>query len=98
MEKAIKIVLIIFTVLVGFLVLSSVLGLISNLFNFLEENYTAILVVVAITSGLILLTTDKVESPSLKSTAGIFFFIALLNLVGVFVGNLIDKGIGSFFK
>ncbi|MBG6110799.1 putative tellurium resistance membrane protein TerC [Flavobacterium sp. CG_9.10] len=98
MEKSIKIILIIFAVLVGLLVLSSVLGLISNLFNFLRENYTAIFVIVAVISGLILLTADKVESTGLRSTAVLLFFISLLNLVGILIGSFIEQGIESFFK
>jgi hypothetical protein len=98
MEKSIKIILIIFAVLVGSLVLSSVLGIISNLFNVLRENYTAILVVVALISGLILLKADNVESTGLRSTAGLLFFISLLNLLGILIGSFIERGIGSFFK
>lgn len=98
MENSFKIILVIFGILVGLLVLSSVLGVISNLLTFLEDNYTAILVVVAIIFGLILLTADKVESTDLRSAAGLIFFLAVLNLLGILIGSFIERGIGSIFK
>lgn len=98
MEKSIKIVLIIIAVLVGLLVLSSVLGLISNLFNFLEKNQTTILVVVAITSGLLLFMTEREDNSGLRSIAFLLLFFSIINLIGGFVGNLIEQVVGLFFK
>jgi small-conductance mechanosensitive channel len=98
MENSVKVILVILAIVVGLLVLSSVLGVVLNLFNFLDENYIAVLVVVAAISGLILLSADKVESPSLRTTGGFIFVLALLNLVGVLIGSFIERGIGSFFK
>lgn len=97
MEKAFKTLLIILAVLVGLLILSFVFNLISTVFAFIEDNYIVILVVVAVISGLLLLISDDKDS-GIQTIAGFSLFIAVINLIGSFIGNLMEKGIGSFFK
>ncbi|MFT6730272.1 MAG: hypothetical protein ACJA1H_001594 [Glaciecola sp.] len=98
MEKAFRILVIIIVVSVGLFLLSFVLGFISDVLYFINDNYTLIVGIVAAISGLIFLASDKEDNSSASNIAVGVFIISGITLVGIFVGYLMEQGIASLFK
>lgn len=98
MNKAFKVLFILIGVCVGLVLLSFVLHFIFDVLIFIKQNYTLIIGVVAVISGLIFVMSDRKDNSSIRNIAGIILFFSAINLVGIYVGNLIDKGVESLFK
>ena len=98
MEKAFKILLILIAAWVALVVLYFVFSSISNVLGVIQENITVILVIVAVLSGLTLLITDNDSDSGIRTIAGLLLITSIISIIGSFIGNLMEQGIGSFFK
>ena len=94
MNKILKSILIIIVIIVGVKLVLAV----ENLLQLIIDNGTIISVIVAIISGLYVLTTGNEKDSEFRQIAIIILVISILIIVGQLVGSLMEKGMQGLLK